>query len=296
MCCMGCCRSDVVTFNGFEALCALGGARLHAHEQRGLAVHLSRVQSALHAGPDFWHAMLRSHNIAADAVCGSIATKLIVLSAADGSAPMIVHSRQPAEHCVLHVQHALTRKGIGAPVAAAFARVCVARIQAINDATLSTLDTFFSSLVPHCIIRLALRHVNSVEVNLDDASFWFGDGHANVLVIHQPTRTGVLIEPAGASTAPLLVHSIKRVLRVPHLKLIHNLYFRRQDNAAPDFDDGLCTLWCAIYGLLVIACGITTPEDFWALFKQVEARRAETLRGFLRLAASMLLPLSGVLQ
>ena len=92
---------------------------------------------------------------------------------------------------------------------------------------------------------------------------------------------------------------LKRVLRVPKLKLIHNLHYRRGASApGTDLhvlqtnDDQLCTVWCAIYGMLVLACGIVTPEDFWALFRHVEAQRTVILRGYLRLAARTLLALS----
>ena len=43
---------------------------------------------------------------------------------------------------------------------------------------------------------------------------------------------------------------------------------------------------------IMLACGIVTPEDFWALFRHVEAQRTVILRGYLRLAARTLLALS----
>ena len=288
------------------ALLAAGEAPWNATEERELPAVLAQAQAALHVGPAFWHAVLRAPGgVDAAKVTGSIAIKLVVLCAAGSSnTPVILHERAPVA-LVLEftdqVRAVLQRKGLGPTMAAAYAAVLVSRVQAINDATLAALDTFFEMGTPHCIVRLALRHVSSIEVNLREASFWFSNGHANVLVLHQHVRAGVLVEPAGVSAAPHLLHALKCALRVPDWKFIHNLHYRRPDGRPPTptprlhdgHDDGLCTLWCAIYGLLLVAGSIATPEDFWALFKRVEARRPDILRGFLRLAGHVLHRLSG---
>ena len=284
-----------------HALCATGKTPWTQPELAALPSALSRAQEQLHDGPAFWETTLRSMGVPAGLSTGSIAMKLVILCAAGAKTePLIPHARAQIDAYLQHIIDALQAKGLLPGDAAAYAAALLARLQHMNDRTLAALDAFFAAgMPPHCVLRLALRHVDCLEVDALNVSFWFSTGHANVLVLHQPTATAVLVEPAGFSSAKNLLHVLKRVLRVPKLKLIHNLHYRRGASApGTDLhvlqtnDDQLCTVWCAIYGMLVLACGIVTPEDFWALVRHVEAQRTVILRGYLRLAARTLLALS----
>ena len=299
LCCKCCVADDNVIVSEVapaaayvHELCALGTTAWTRAETAGLHHQLANLQAGLRHSADTWHAALRAARVTRAPVAGSIALRLIVLCVDAGRPPLLLSTNSSAGDVgdVASATQAVIarRHSTSVALAGAFAQTLLTRIRSINDAALRDIQTSVSHAdTTHCVVRLALRHVDSVEVSVFDNAVWFAEGHANVLVLHQPSRTGVLVEPAGASTVPALAAVLKVALQLPGLKLIHNLHYQRQVEEPPvdapvAGDDGLCTLWCAIYGVLMICADITTPEDFWALFKHIESRRGCVLRGFVR--------------
>ena len=235
---------------------------------------LVTLQSGLREDARAWRAVATRASLIAHE--GSLAHQCIVVILPDGSfaataaalSAAITHRLCTAFHLRAKVAHRLTA-GL------------LAHVHSTNEFARTTLASAGSRPV---VLRIALKHVDSLAYSASTQACWFGDGHANVLVVHAARRVAVLIEPSGASVVPALADFL-RAVALPTLRdflLLHNLHMTVQ---LPT--DRLCTLWCAVYAALLLHnWPVHEPEWFWRVVRWAASRRPVLMRAFLDFASN----------
>jgi hypothetical protein len=240
------------------------------------AAALVRLQAGLREDVRAWRALTLRAQLIPHA--GSLAHQCIVIILADGS--FAVASNAALDAALMH--RLCTAFHLRTKVAQRLVVGLLAYVHEVNERARATLRD--SDTTQPIVLRIALKHITSLEYSASSQTCWFGNGHANVLVTHIARQVAVLIEPSGASTVPALVEFLRTVAlpMLRHALVLHNLHMPTRLPA-----DKLCTLWCGVYAALLLHnWPVHEPEWFWRVVHWAAARRPALMHAFLTLATA----------
>jgi len=262
---------------------------------------ISPVSHALRSNHVFWKYLIA--HIPFTSV-GSMALELVVVLD-DVSTPHILQSVEgrddgawPGTAAVAHVRlcmrRVLSRSGLASHPSIRLSDAVTGQIQACNDRTLTLCRTLTECTNNRIIVlRVAIKSVAHISVNAATSKAHFRCGHANLLVLNTERNTMLLIEPAGVAIIPtidaiLLYHTVHHTKR----KLFHVFSNLELRGFCPVPDDNLCTIWCAVYGMVCLQNVVTSQATVEDIVNWVSARRNALLRMFLRYAHTVLRDIS----
>ena len=236
---------------------------------------LAQLQTSMREDARTWHTLAaRAHLVPHT---GSLAHQCIVIILQDGSFATV-----PSAAFDAALMHRLcTTFHLRAKVAQRVANGLLAYVHSVNERARATLRN--DSEQP-AVLRIAIKHIASLEYNATTQTCWFGNGHANVLVAHIKRQIAVLIEPSGASNVPTLVEFLRTnaLPALRHTLVLHNLHMPTRLPA-----DRLCTLWCAVYAALLLHnWPVHEPEWFWRVVHWAAAKRPTLMHAFLAFATA----------
>jgi hypothetical protein len=245
---------------------------------------VSRVSAALRNDHVLWM-RVTAHLLPA---VGSIATELVVLLDGDNTPciPLRGPANSPPSKISTQLRAALVNKGYAARPSAAMVAGMLAHIHDVNAHTVALCHTIIAHSNQHVIVlRLALKPVMHVDVNPATHRVWFCSGHANVVVINTITRAFFVLEPTGAGLVRRLAHTIAGCLLPVHgFHLYHNLGM--PGGFVQPVNDRMCTVWCALLGMVLLANPVVTEDEFWALLEWTREHRVAMLRAFFLLTCA----------
>ncbi len=212
---------------------------------------------------------------------GSLATVIIVLID-EHNVPHIL--TQPGNsHTPIHksMWEQLMRNGLASRPSAAMADSVVRHVYSVNAKTVTMCRTMVHHSTSHVVVlRVALKSVRQIDINPSTQNVWFKNGHANVVVINTITKTAVFLEPAGKELIKNLERALMQLL-VPNMefKLFNNLS-NHTFSGLQVTDDNMCTIWCAIFAMSVLANPDNVSRTFATFLQWVSENKTDFLKYF----------------
>jgi hypothetical protein len=215
------------------------------------------------------------------ASAGSLATVIIVLIdeqnvphilTQPGTGPAPIHKS---------MREQLMKNGLASRPSTAMADSVVRHVYTVNAKTVTMCRTMVHHSTSHVVVlRVALKSVRQIDINPSTQNVWFKNGHANVVVINTMTKTAVFLEPVGKE----LVKNLERLLMqllVPstEFKLLHNLSATAFSGLQVT-DDNMCTIWCAIFAMVVLANPENVSRTFASFLQWVTENKTQFLKYF----------------
>ena len=236
----------------------------------------NHIGSLLRSTPAFW-TELAAH--LPPALAG-LHAEFIVL-AIDGRAVAVTDAATAAS-VEDHLRCTIGGMGFNGVAARHMAAAVLAHVLRVNSAAVRLCRAATANVAEgrQLLLRLAIKPIHKLAVDAPASRVWFPNGHANLLVLNPALGTAVLLEPTGTELLQQLgVSVLQALVRSPRpYRLFHNQHmFRRMPL---DVDDSMCTTWCAVLALLLLANPVGTPERFWQVVWHAFYNRSMLLRLF----------------
>lgn len=212
---------------------------------------------------------------------GSLAQELVVILD-DQNRPHVLKDGMPGAYVRACLRAVLHRNGASARPAARMADAVAAHIMTVNTHTLQLCTTLTECTDDrYIVLRVAIKAVALITLNPVTQKVWFRAGHANVAIINTAYNNIILVEPAGRVIIQSLDLLLLRTLIHADKQHLFQVFtnFNMQEQAP---DDNLCTVWCAVYGMLCLANSVTSQMQLYALLEWASRRRVMLLQLFLR--------------
>lgn len=236
-----------------------------------------QICSALRSNHVYWRYLVQHCPLCV----GSLAQELVVILD-DQNRPHVLKDSMPGTYIRACLRAVLHRNGASARPAARMADAVAAHIMTVNTLTLQLCSTLTQRTDDrYIVLRVAIKAAALIVLNPVTQKVWFRAGHANVAIINTAYNNIILVEPTGRviiqSLDLLLLRTLIHTEKQHLFQVFTNFNMQTQ---APD--DNLCTVWCALYGLLCLANGVTSQMQLYAMLEWVALRRAILLRLFLK--------------
>jgi hypothetical protein len=247
------------------------------------AVVITQICTALRTNHTYWRYLVRH----CQPSVGSLALELVIVLD-DLSRPHVLCSTMPGGYVRTCLRTVLHRSGAAARPAARMADAVAAHIMDVNTHTLGVCTTLSQCTDDrHIILRVAIKAVALISINPATQRVWFRAGHANVVIVNTAYNNIILVEPAGRvliqSLDLLLLRSLVHADK-QHLFQVYTNFHMTE----PAPDDDLCTVWCAVYGMLCLANDITSQTQLYSILEWAALRRSLLLHLFFRHAQAFL--------
>jgi len=251
-----------------------------------------RICQALRFNHSYWQYLVQH----VDVPCvGSLATELIILLDDRGRSHVLLPTSSQTQilYILTCMKQALCNKGIAGPCSQRMADSVIAHITAVNMLTTTKCITLTECTNDRLIVlRLGIKSIGQLAVNPSTQKVWFKNGHANVVLINTNTNQIILVEPTGMALIPAIEMLVLRCLiysnRTHLFSIFHNIHkiVKEQDHAT---DDNLCTVWCAIFGMVFLSNKITSRTQFMKVLQWASHHKTKFLQLFLLHARAVLL-------
>ena len=240
------------------------------------AAVVQRICTALKDSHTYWQYLVRH----CPQSVGSLALELIIILD-DHSQPHVLCSSTPGSYVRACLRTVLHRSGAAARPAARMADAVAMHVMDVNTRTLGVCTTLSQRTDDQCIIlRVSIKAAALISINPGTQKVWFRAGHANVAIVNTAYNNIILVEPAGRVLIQSLDLLLLRHLVHADKKHMFQVYTNfHMLEAAPD--DNLCTIWCAVYGMLCLANNITSQKQLYSILEWAALRRKLLLRLFL---------------
>jgi len=224
---------------------------------------------------------------------GSLSTELLVILDSSNTPFCLRANAGPDVDRLMHgMVNELTKQGISAIPSRRMASAVLDHVVSLNTRTIHACHTIaVHSREAKLVFRISLKSVRDVSMNPSTNTVWFRNGHANLGVLNSTSKLLFLVEPTGTEVvraldgllhASIIPDHVRRLFRV-----VHNFNMFHPSSRAAN-DDNMCTAWCAITAMLIMANDVDGPEAFWAVAKWTQTHRSSLLRNFFKFACYVL--------